>query len=186
MFIGAYWDARKESRQHCAVRISSILSSLAQVHVELSAWCLKGRSKKTASKAVGVLPEEIEALLRTNNRDSDGSAISELGFNVGMWNGSDRFPCSLTVTCGGYAQSLKNSVVLQLPEDKDVLSQAETRKILECIIAAFDPEHALVTSHQFIDHCGGGPPWEAGGWLVYRRSDGIENIELHGTFGLVS
>lgn len=185
MFIGAYWDTRKESQSECAGRISEALNLFSQVHPELSKWYLKGRSKKAASKEVGTSPEDVEAILRTNNRDSDGSAISELGFNAGMWNGSDQFPCSFDVTCGGYSDFVKNSVVLQLPAGSDVLSDAEIRKVLEGMIAAFDPENALVTSHQFIDHVGGGAPWEAGGWLVYKRSDGIDNIEEHGLLGVI-
>lgn len=185
MFIGAYWNARKESQSECAGRILEALKMLSQVHKELSKWYLKGRSKKTASKKVGTSPEEVEAILGTNNRDSDGSAISELGFSAGMWNASDKFPCSFNVTCGGHSHFVKNSVVLQLPEGSDVLSGKEIRKILEGMIAIFDPENALVTSHQFIDHVGGGSPWEAGGWLVYKRSDGIGNIEEHGILGAI-
>jgi len=184
MFIAAYWGERKESRTKCAFRIAQAIDLLAQIHPELSVWYLK-KSKKTISPKKIDGKSEIERNMRANKRDSDGLPIYDLGFSLGLWNGSNSFPCSFNVACGAYSEFVKNSVVLQFPENNNILPYSEIRRCLVAIVSVLDPDFALVTSHEYIDHNGGGAPWDAGGWLVYKRSDDNNNIEEHGTFGFV-
>jgi len=190
MFIGAYWDARKETLDESAERIKSALKALANVDKRFSEWYLKGRTRNSSSdRAITADMHSVAALLRTNNRDDDGSAIEELGFSVGLWNGDDFFPCSFSATCGAYSNYFKNSVVLEFPTDCDVLSELSEgaiRNALIGIVNAFDPEVAVLTSNDFIDRFGGGAPWDAGGWLLYRREDGIAKLKVIEPVGVLS
>ena len=132
--------------------------------------------------------DAIVRVLKANNRDTDGSAITELGFNVGLWNGLTSFPCAINVTCGGYSKSVKNSLVVQLPSDGralDVLGESSLRQILLGLIAALDPEVAVLTSNDYLNQMGGGAPWEAGGWIVYRREEGIGKLSVNKPIGVL-
>jgi hypothetical protein len=189
MFIGAYWNARQESLAQSAERLASALQSLATCDMRLANWFAKGRRKKAASaEAIEINSDALSSVLKTNNRDSDGTAIAELGFNLGLWNGDDSFPCSFNATCGGYSEFVKNSAVLQLPSDGNVLtslSKDSLREILLGIVSAFDPDIAVLTSNEYLDQAGGGAPWEVGGWMVYRQADGIENLGVNEPVGII-
>ena len=175
-FLGAYWGSRKETRRECAVRIANFLQGIAHLpHFAL--WYLKARSQSTARLHLEAAPDPIEALLRTNSRDIDGNAIQELGFSLSAWNGSsDTTAASLAVTCGAFSTSVKNSAVLYLPSQPpptDATGLETLKGLLVKAIEAWEPDVAVVTSHEFISREGGGMPWEIGGWLVYRRVEGI-------------
>jgi hypothetical protein len=188
MFIGAYWDSRQETLQQSAERIALALRSLANVDERFTCWFAKGGKRKSATyKRVRVEADAIASALKTNNRDVDGSAIAELGYNVGLWNGVDSFPCSFNATCGGYSSFVKNSVVFQLPNDGNILEsleEATLRQMLLGMVAAFDPDIAVLTSNDYLDQMGGGAPWDAGGWLIYRR--GVQNLEVNEPVGVLS
>lgn len=190
MFIGAYWDARQETLLQSAERIALALQSLAIVDERFTDWFAKGSKRKSAaSDRVDTKTDAIASVLRTNNRDVDGSAIAELGFNVGLWNGVDSFPCSFSGTCGGYSNFVKNSAVLQLPNEGKILEsldEGSLRQMLAGMVSAFDPDAAVLTSNDYLDQMGGGPPWDAGGWLIYRRESGIENLQVNEPVGVLS
>ena len=189
MFVGAYWGIRRESRDECTLRISKALTAIAKHDSALASWYRKGRTKSAALKnKVDVTVDGIGGLLETNNRDTNGSAIAELGFSIGLWNGSGVLPVSFSVTCGAYSEFVKNSALLQLSAEAGTdafLCSERMRELFTDFIAAFDPDTAVVTSHEYIDHAGGGAPWEAGGWLVYERSLGVDHIIERGTLGVV-
>lgn len=189
MFLGAYWGIRRETRTECALRISTALTAMTKHHSALGSWYRKGRTKSAAIKnQLDVSAESLGEILKTNRRDADGSEISELGFSIGLWNGSDVLPVSFSATCGACTKYVKNSVMLELPADINVgaeesLRPQQVRELLADIIAAFDPDTAVVTSHEYIDRAGGGAPWEAGGWLVYQRGLGMDHIVERGNIG---
>jgi len=173
-FIGAYWPARKESRRECAERITRFLLSI-QDHAAFARWIPKTRSRKSVSVPLEITVDAIEQRLKTNNRDTDGTAIQELGFNLSIWNGSDEASASFSVTCGAFSNFVKNSAVLYLPPQPspiDAASRTVLRSFLEKSVAAWDPEDAVATSNEFMTRKGGGMPWVAGGWFVYRRGKG--------------
>ena len=163
------------------------INAIAQHHKALMSWYQKGYSKAGALKRqVNVGAEDINSLLATNNRDVDGSVIPELGFSIGLWNGNDQFSASFRSTCGAYNSFVNNSAVLELPhEGEPLVSHKQIRGLFIDLIAAFDPDSAVVTSDEYIDHVGGGKPWEAGGWFVYKRIFGLDGIVEHGRLGVV-
>lgn len=70
-----------------------------------------------------------------------------------------------------YDPHLTNAVVLDV-EGTDRLQDHAWREILNTIIAAFEPEDAMVRASDDARGLGGKRIWEDG-WLVYRRGHGI-------------
>lgn len=179
LFIGAYWSSREENRRECAERVLRFLNSI-KMHPDLTHWFWKLKSRKEAAVPLELSIAGIEEGLKTNNRDSNGTAIRELGFSMGAWNGNDAKPASLGITCGASSNFVKNSVVLDLPPQPpptEAQSFEVLRVLLEKTIIAWDPDDAVVTSTDFLDRRGGGMPWIVGGWISYHRGGNIE-IEI--------
>jgi len=65
-----------------------------------------------------------------------------------------------------------NSVVLKLGSEGR-LSESAYRTIIEEIVRAFDPDHAVVTSHEYIARAGATMPWEAG-IFTYTRGGTVQ------------
>ena len=171
-FIGAYWAGRRETKEQCARRVADFLTRI-ESHPSTSQWFPKGKSARVSTRVpVLVTLEGVLPFLRTNNRDSDGSAIEELGFNLGLWNGSS---VGLTITCGAFSPTIRNCVVLSLPATADVGADdiAPLRALLEAVIAVWEPDNAVLTSHRLIAMNGGGMPWQTRGWLNYCKSEGV-------------
>ena len=139
-------------------------------------WYFKGRSRKTAMKPLEISLEVIEKNLRTNNREDDKSPIVELGFSLGAWNGNDELSVGLNIHCGSFSKYVGNAVVIDLPRQEppaDDEALGVFRELLRKFIDAWDPDVAVVSSHEFLERAGGKIASEAGGWLTYRRGKGI-------------
>jgi hypothetical protein len=172
LFIGGYWPSRRETKEQCAHRAADFLT-LIKTHPEMAQWFPKGKTAKLSTKApVPVTPLGVLPFLKTNNRDTDGSAISELGFDLNLWNGSS---ISLSISCGSFSPVVGNYVVLNLPAADEVGAEklAALRPLLEAIVTVWEPDHAVLTSPQLITKNGGGMPWETRGWLEYHKSEGF-------------
>jgi hypothetical protein len=171
LFIGAYWPSRRETKEQCARRVADFLARI-ESRPDTSQWFPKGKSAKSSTRVPvpatfdGVLP-----FIKTNNRDTDGSAIAELGFNLSLWNGGS---VALSITCGAFAPAIRNSVVLNLHPAAELAAEnlASLRELLEAIVAVWEPDNAVLTSPQLIAQNGGGMPWQTRGWLNYRKSEG--------------
>lgn len=135
----------------------------------LERWFLKAKRKKDAAVAADISAEAIEALLKTNNRDTTGEPIAELGFSLGIWNGES---ASLSATVGAFSPYVGNSVVLSYNGDSPSNSVV-WRTLIEHAVEAFDPDAAVVTNHDYVACHGDGAPDEAGGWFLYRRGKPI-------------
>ena len=69
-----------------------------------------------------------------------------------------------------------NDVVLNLGDD-DRLTDNSYRTIMEQMVRAFDPDHAVVTSHEYIGRAGATMPWEAG-LFTYTRGGTVQQHQL--------
>jgi len=166
MFAGAYWSQRPETREQAAQRIAAFLKMLAECSCELSSWYLKGRTRAGALKqALRLDGEAIAEKLRVNRKDVSREVMPELGFSLGVWNGSD---VSLAMTIGATSMYVPNSVVLSAESGSGILGDDVWRQVLHGLIRAFDPEHAVVASTEQLARSGSGRPWEVG-WLTYER-----------------
>jgi hypothetical protein len=104
-----------------------------------------------------------------NRRDADHQPIPDLGYSLGTWNGRD---VSFSATIGCWNEHVGNAVVLDLGAETQI-GESSYRRIVEAIVSAFDPDHAVVTSHELLARAGVTKPWEAG-LFTYRRGGGIE------------
>ncbi len=170
MFIGTYWAQRQESRDEVASRVATLLSSISSQAL-FSQWFKLGRSKAAALRApVSTDSTTIAKLLQAHHRDFGGGLIQELGFSLMLWNGGR---VSVSVRAGGYSKHVGNSAVLSFENDPNQLDESGRRRVLDAMIEAFDPDHGIVTSHEYLNHMGVSNPWEAG-WLTYERGGEVK------------
>lgn len=172
-FIGCYWASRPASREECAKRIADSFAAIHDIEY-LSSWFAKGR--KHSPKPIDVSASGIEKKLQKNKSDTDGSFIDELGFSLSAWNGLPDHGASFAILCGSCSKFVGNSLVIDLPETKLCKIYQYVliyENILSKLIDIWEPDHALLTSGEYIGRNGGGMPWEAGGWLSYKSGGEI-------------
>jgi hypothetical protein len=169
MFVGAYWQQRKESREEVAGRVTRFLSDLGARNALFSKWFSKGRSKAAAGTPIVMDASGLAGNLKVNRRDVGGDVMPELGFTLGIWNGDG---VSMQATAGAYNPYVRNSVVLSFDTVEDRLTKADWKVVLEAVIGAFDPEHAVVTSADYMTRHQPSNPWDAG-WFTYSRGVGV-------------
>lgn len=171
MFIGAYWSEREESKEAAARRISQYLVAIGKQFDDFATWYNLGNSRAEALRSpVSVNAESIASNLSVNRRDSDRQPIPELGFQFSAWNGKN---VSFSADIGSYSQYVINSVVL----DSDALELKMSRTLLDEIIRAFDPEHAVFASDEHLAQTGAEKPWHTG-WLTYERGETVRQHKL--------
>jgi hypothetical protein len=120
----------------------------------LATWYERGRSRKQSlAKQADVGSQEyLLSLLDRGRRrrDTDKSAMDELGFGTGLWNGgSEGKEVGLMLTCGSYTSNpnLGNCVTLNLPEHLGELGQSKRMAaVLVSVAAAWEPDWAGVMS----------------------------------------
>lgn len=174
MFVGAYWSQRKESRESASARVATFLAALSNHGAEFSKWYGKGKSRDAALRSPLALDAaSIARELRPNRRDTDRQPIPELGFGFAAWNGAK---ASFSAHVGIYSRHVRNAVVLSLG-DGGSFSDESSRAVLEQMVRAFDPDHAVVTSNAHLAKAGVLNPWEAGKFTYHRGGD----IEDHTT-----
>ena len=160
LFLGAYWEPRKETAQTCAQKLGNTLLALGDLSPAFSHWFRKGATRDQSLRAeVNLAGEELSSLIMsgTNRKDLDRSSIAAAGYRVSLWTGqSDEQAASLTVKCCSTVKLPvpSNSLVLNLPvngtrESPDLLSKNKLTQIVEIVVQQFDPEWAVITS---VDH----------------------------------
>ncbi len=180
-YASAFWGVRKEPVEQCTQQTVGFLSCLVQCDPCLAHWFKTGRSRKEALKyEVKLDTATIHALLLAgrSRKDIGRSIIEELGFLIGLWNGShsDAESASLTIQCGSYATRPGiNFCELDLPYGEEVRSHLlqvpVLTAVMECMVSAWKPDWAAVMSRDYEKML----PFPAAhaprmGWLVYLSS----------------
>jgi hypothetical protein len=171
MFVGAYWSQRKESKSSAAYRVASFLKAITGRGTEFETWYSKGKSRAAALRTYIEL--EAGAIARNftpNRKDADRQTIPDLGFRFSAWNGAS---VSFSATMGSWSKFVHNAVVLDLGEDNQH-SEEFYREIIEEMVRAFEPNHAVVTSDEFIGRADANMPWEAG-LFTYSRGGTVQH-----------
>ena len=166
IFFACYWGPRLELRSVCADRIARFWVLSTDLHPAFgSSWATNSRMRKAWSPCIA---NDVAMALQTNNLDSTGEPIPDLGFNLAMWNRNVTF----SVSVGMNHPKLSNSVILRFraepPENSTLWRSLATNSI-----ESFDPDNAVVTSHSYAQSCGGGPPPDRGGWFTYERGGSL-------------
>ncbi|MEO0593840.1 MAG: Imm52 family immunity protein [Myxococcota bacterium] len=174
MFVGAYWAQRKESKESGAHRIATFLTAITDLSDELGAWYSKGRDRSAALRTpVEIEVESIERKLNPNHRDADRQPISDLGLRFSAWNGAN---ASFSVTIGSWNKHVRNAAVLDLGDD-DQQTAGFYRALLTELVRAFEPDHAVVASHDDSARTGATMPWEAG-MFTYTRGGTVQQHSM--------
>lgn len=182
-YVGAYWGARAEPVADCACRLAGFLAALGEIDPLMAAWREKGADRKAASlRHVDPSPEALQELLlagRARRDDRDRSVMPDLGFLVGMWNGSD-VQVGLTVRCGASAPAggISNSVVIQLPEAVGpgmALYRRDTAlALMRAVVAGWKPAWCTWTNHAVRRAQAAQPGEIVVGWSTYLIPSGGE------------
>ncbi len=187
-YLGAYWGARAETLEQCTDRCVSFLKRIGSVDPALGTWYQKGRSRRDAlRKPVEPTPVRIRDLLLAgrNRRDlGDRPVVEELGFRVGMWNGSaSPDSVGLSVHCGCYTavKGLGNALVLNLPSPEGEVGRrlftgATAGALVEAVVESWEPTWATWTSHELADT----QPTDGGvvGWMTYLSDPLIHRLKV--------
>ncbi|GBF58724.1 hypothetical protein PbB2_02412 [Candidatus Phycosocius bacilliformis] len=173
-FLGAYWDARRESADDCAVKVSRLLNGMATIDPALSHWFERGRSRKDAlTRTVDYAdPSRLQTLLLKgrNRYDEGGGVIDDLGFNLGLWNGAmdDDGEASLSVHCGSFNDRVGNNVLLDLPMQSRNLGDAKSAAALLALVAeTWQPQWAGIMSKRAIVDRDFDADYPFVDWMVY-------------------
>lgn len=166
MFIGAYWSQRQESQASAGARVGLFLRAAANSGPEFSEWFRRGASRAAALRfPIHLDDQSISNLLKPNRRDVDGQPIPGLGFTVGVWNGSN---ASFAATLGCSNDRVLNSAVLDLGQ-VETPAEPTLQALLQLMVLAFEPDHAVVTSHQRLAEAGASKPWEVGVFAYHKE-----------------
>lgn len=177
-YAAAYWGARKEHSAQCASRLANCLIELRGVSDLYSKWYRKARLKEEAlENGIKVEQDVLEQLLieGRNRKDTTGEVINELGFNVGLWNGGkdEQKSVGLSATCGAYSNYVENSIVLNLPPAKEeswAMNFEEAKRTIVALIETWEPERAVVTSHEYQGEAEPGSCTRSVGWMYYSNN----------------
>lgn len=165
VFAGAYWSQREESRTSAAERIASFLNGVAGSGGDLARWYRTAWSIEAALQVeVRLDAVSIADELEQNRRDLDRAPIPELGYRFDTWNGAG---VSFSATIGGWSEHVGNSAVLDLG-DEDRGADGHHRTLIEELVRAFDPDHAVITNHDILRRAGTSAPWQAGLFTFHR------------------
>jgi hypothetical protein len=164
MIIAGYWSKRQETLQSSSSQLADFLSALSKRGHPFSKWYPKGLRPRTAEHLT-LDSSSLARHLRPNLRDSDRSAILELGHSFSVWNGQD---FSLSATLGAWHEKVMNCVVLNLGL-RQALALDDCRDILAMLVRAFNPEHGVVTTSSILNNQKrGDQPW-LNGLVTYHR-----------------
>lgn len=178
-YIGAYWEARKESLEASTNRTLSYFQRIISLHPIFNTLYEPGWSKKKALEKpiefnITYFQKKLVKGLKKGEIDADGFCI--LGFNFSCWSEkSDGVSWFMHVSTGSYSPYLTNSNVISfssLKEDDKVLTLNLFIKIMEVMINSWEPEYCILGSSNLRDFLDVG---NQVGWATYNKN--IKNVE---------
>ncbi len=172
-FVGAYWGPRQETARACAQRAELCLRLLAECDPSFAQWYRVG--KKAPPGLPGHPIREVDDLERLmlsgRNRSGVGRKVLEdLGFLTSVFNAGKEYT-GLRFHCGAYFPEGHNFCLLNPPTRGPVrerlLSAPVLARIVTCLVTAWEPDCAMVTSTEMMDLVGTRASEVSVGWLTY-------------------
>jgi hypothetical protein len=153
-YLGAYWGARRESADECAVRLANFLSRVGEQEHMFGRWHIlipRAGSPPVRQRDLtsGALTETL--LQGRNRRDDDGTVIEDLGLLVSLGtDDGDEDLLRMSVKCGAFTPFAANSCVIEFPRTgpsrERLLTATAARALMHHVSAAWRPDWAVVTS----------------------------------------
>lgn len=169
VFVGVYWEARREDISVCMARLHRHFEILKDASPNLGQWYHGGRRKPTADRFVETQSPEVLAELLSkgvNRKDTSRDIIPDLGFSVSLWNGdTSGWSVGTSVTCGLYLRSGNLSNVANLSiefSEPESPSLEMMHGVFEQLIEVWEPQTGVLEQNYT-------PPYEGGG--VPERED---------------
>jgi hypothetical protein len=109
-------------------------------------------------------------------RNDEGRIIEDLGFHIsldnGMWPGTrQREFSALRLICGGWAENVPNSCVLNLPSAgasmERLIQEPMLEKIMRAMILAWEPDWGVINSSSHVLLTKSSSPGPRTGWMMY-------------------
>jgi hypothetical protein len=118
LFIGIYWNARKQHIDDCANQASQFLVKLHDFdQSSFSSWFGKGWSKEEALQKVIDITDIVQVknfLLERTKEDE--KEFSKIGYLASFWNGKDGLEgMSISFSVGSYSEFLTNNCLINFP-----------------------------------------------------------------------
>lgn len=176
VFVGAYWSARESSREEAAAKIGELLRRISSCKT-FSSWFLRAKNAEETHMRVDASSEWIALRLDQNTNDVTNQPIHELGFSFVIYNSAEdqwQAAASLRIRIGSTSPHVPNVAVVSFgAKSAEAISRAELEMLLRASIDVFDPDHAVITSHERLERAGAKEPWEAG-LVTYDRGGPIK------------
>jgi len=171
-YAGAYWGQRQETVEACTDRAHRLLTCLAECHPPFREWRVVGRKQRLSA------PFEREPLTKLllagrSRYDSNHQVIEDLGFRLALWTpGGHGGDAGLSFHCGCYSPAVGNNCVLNLDLPIAAYDTATLLAMVECLIAAWEPEEAFIISREYRDRLLDQYGEDAAkvGWITYVRA----------------
>ena len=131
--MSVYWGKREESATECARRLSDYLSQLSAQHPQLGSWYQRGSTRKSASRGASINSYTFEDLVAfvskgAHKKDIGREVMKELGYHFGGWNKlPNESAMGLSITCGLFANTSTNVVIMNLPMNWDSVGLTDAR-----------------------------------------------------------
>lgn len=175
-YAGAYWGVRQETAAECAERALLFFEELKRIDPAWTRWYRAGKRPpgEPGKPAMVYDGRELEELFRRgrNRTDVGKKIIEDLGFDLMVWTRNGEDDTRVDINCGVYTPFSSNICVVNLPAEgasaARILTTSILTKVLTCMVAAWDPEWAVATSHPVRDLVLKPQTNEdAVGWLMY-------------------
>jgi hypothetical protein len=170
-YVSFGWGPRREAIAACAERLTHCLSDLGKLDSAFSSWrCVKESrgipySQLNSSIVSRWLAEGV------NRTDIGHELIPELGFSLLLVANEEETALPLSIACGMWSPRLSNCCSLDLPCSGNTASRllnvSTLMQVAKAIIASWEPEGGVITSHE-CSRLVGAPRYESeAGWITY-------------------
>lgn len=185
--VGAYWGAREESLESCAGRAVRWLGRLREIDPAFATWFRGGNSREQAlSRPVQPDQAAVAKLLEKSRRRSgnpDPAAVPETGLTFGLWNsGGDGESVGFSISCGAYSKWVGNACFIELPRGGKpadrLLRVPVLRELVAAAVECWEPDQAVVVSHQLRQTLGLRAGGMKAGWITYLPPTSLRQVSM--------
>ncbi|WP_414633033.1 Imm52 family immunity protein [Brevundimonas sp. UBA7664] len=150
ILVGVYWGVRAELLERAAARLHDHFGALSSTSEHLTHWYLRASRKPKIPTPVDTASADALATLLAqgvNRRDTDKTVIAELGWGIGLWNGSSGpIEASTSILCNCTSPRVTNSALVEVSADGiEPLSVQRAEELLKRLVDIWEPDEGIVS-----------------------------------------